>query len=121
MSADGDKGVMGNLPRSRPGVRSEKRASSGTAKPATAKPKKATPTPRANTTTAKAKQAVRPKPQPGVRSSAASRAASPPTPPPPEPSRRGPDPVTAAVQVAETGIKVASKVAGGILRRLPRP
>ncbi|HEX8855674.1 MAG TPA: hypothetical protein VF752_08730 [Thermoleophilaceae bacterium] len=117
MSADGDKGVMGNLPRSRPGVRSEKRASSRAAKGTTAKPK-AAPKPR---TTARTKPAASANAKPGVRSSAASRAAAPPPPPPPEAGRRGPDPVTAAVQVAETGIKVASKVAGGILRRLPRP
>jgi hypothetical protein len=95
-------GILGNLPRSRPGVRSDKRAG-GAAPPkrTPAKPKAAGSKPRATKATAKPKA------------------------PPPPPPQKQPDTVERAVQlvgdVAETGIKVAAKVAGGVLRRLPRP
>jgi hypothetical protein len=105
-------GILGNLPRSRPGVRSEKRAGGAAApKPAAAKPKPAAAKPKA--------AASRPKPA-AAKTRAASAKPSPPPPPPKEP-----DTVERAVQlvgdVAETGIKIAAKVAGGVLRRLPRP
>jgi hypothetical protein len=49
-------------------------------------------------------------------------APAPPAPPEPSSSR---DPLEQAVhlagEVAETSIKVVAKVAGGVLRRLPRP
>jgi hypothetical protein len=102
-------GILGNLPRSRPGVRSDKRAAGGTPpKPTPAKPKAAGAKPRAAKATA-AKAMAQPKP----------KAAAPP------PARKQPDTVGRAVQlvgdVAETGIKVAAQVAVGVLRRLPRP
>lgn len=101
-------GILGNLPRSRPGVRSDKRAGGATPPKRTAKPKAAGAKPRAVKATAKP-QAPPPKP---------------PRQPSPPPQKR-PDPVERAVHlagdVAETGIKVAAKVAGGVLRRLPRP
>jgi hypothetical protein len=103
-------GILGNLPRSRPGVRSEKRGGSAAA----AKPASAGARPAA----AKAPKARAPR-QPR----AARRHARPPK-PPPEPSTSG-DPLERAVHLAadaaETGIKVLTKVAGGVLRRLPRP
>src|SRR3954447_4209832 len=94
-------GILGNLPRSRPGVRSDKRAGGASPPKRTpAKPKAAGAKPRATKATARPK-------------------------PPPAPPPRQPDTVERAVQlvgdVAETGIKVAAKVAGGVLRRLPRP
>ena len=99
-------GILGNLPRSRPGVRSDKRAGGGaTPKPPAATPKQPTPKPRA--TRPPAAKAATPKPPPAPKAA---------------PSR---DPVEQAVhlvgEVAETGIKVVAKVAVGILRRLPRP
>lgn len=95
-------GILGNLPRSRPGVRSDKRAGGASPpKRKPAKPKAAGAKPRATKAT--------PKPK------------APPPPPPP----KQPDAMERAVQlagdVAETGIKVAAKVAVGVLRRLPRP
>jgi hypothetical protein len=103
-------GILGNLPRSRPGVRSEKRAggkrtaAAGGAPGATPRAK-----PKAKSTT--------PKPRAGT--------AKPPPPPPPPPAPKSDDPITLAVrtagQVAETGFKVASRMAGEVLRRLPRP
>jgi len=103
-------GILGNLPRSRPGVRSDKRAGG-------ASPPKRTPA---------GPKAAGAKP-PGTRAAAKPKAAAPPPPPPRQapPPQRQPDTVERAVQlvgdVAETGIKVAARVAGGVLRRLPRP
>ncbi len=99
-------GILGNLPRSRPGVRSDKRAGGGaTPKPPAATPKQPAAKPRA--TRAPAAKAAAPKPPPAPKAA---------------PSR---DPVEQAVHlvgdVAETGIKVVAKVAVGVLRRLPRP
>ena len=100
-------GILGNLPRSRPGVRSDKRAGGGaTPKPPAATPKHARP-PKPRATRPPAAKAAAPKPPPAPKAA---------------PSR---DPVEQAVhlvgEVAETGIKVVAKVAVGVLRRLPRP
>jgi hypothetical protein len=92
---DNPDGILGNLPRSRPGVRSEKRAAEG------APPKRTPPKPKATATAAKPR---------------ATKAKS--TAPEPDSLERA---VRLAGDVAETGIKVAAKVAGGVLRRLPRP
>jgi biotin carboxyl carrier protein len=108
-------GILGNLPRSRPGVRSDKRASgkraaaAGSTAGAPAKPEpKATSAPKPRAAAAKPRAAT----------------AKPPPPPPP-PAPKSDDPITLAVktagQVAETGLKVASRMAGEVLRRLPRP
>jgi len=105
MSEEND-GVLGNLPRSRPGVRSEKRASGGKA----AKPRP------------KPKAAAKPKTTP----KAAPKTAPPPprTAPPPQPGQPA-DPIGIALKagetVARTGFKVAGRVAGEVMRRLPRP
>jgi hypothetical protein len=97
---DDPDGILGNLPRSRPGVRSEKRAAGGTPPKRTpAKPKAAAAKPKAAPVQPRATKA--------------------------KPAAPEPDTVERAVRlagdVAETGIKVAAKVAGGIIRRLPRP
>jgi hypothetical protein len=112
MSEEND-GILGNLPRSRPGVRSEKRASGAiSAKPKAKAAPKAAP----------AKPKAKPKPR------AKRPAAAPPPPPPPpqaEPPERSADPIGIALKagetVARTGIKVAGRVAGEVMRRLPRP
>ena len=99
MSEQND-GVLGNLPRSRPGVRSEKRASGG--------------------------KAAKPRPKPKTTPKAAPKTAPPPprTPPPPQPGQPA-DPIGIALKagetVARTGFKVAGRVAGEVMRRLPRP
>ncbi|MGZ4201298.1 MAG: hypothetical protein ACXVRH_04475 [Thermoleophilaceae bacterium] len=100
---DNQDGILGNLPRSRPGVRSDKRDRATTAaKKAPAKPRTAT------------------KPRPA----AAARPKQPAAPKPAAPTRSS-DPIEQAVhlvgEVAETGIRTVAKVAGGVLRRLPRP
>lgn len=105
-----DPGVLGNLPRSRPGTRSTKRASGGGAakKPATAR-KRATAAGTPATKSPKPRKPARP----------ASGQARRTTPPPRAASPQAADPVTQAVRlagkVAETGVKTAV----GILRRLP--
>jgi hypothetical protein len=97
--SDENDGILGNLPRSRPGVRSEKRASAG--------PKAKAATPKAP------RKAAAPPPSP-----------TPPPPPSPEPEPHA-DPVGIALKagetVARTGLKVAGRVAGEVMRRLPRP
>ncbi len=109
-------GILGNLPRSRPGVRSDKRAGGGaTPKPPAATPKQPAAKPRAPKQPVAKSRATRP---PAAK-------AAPPKPPPAPKAAPSRDPVEQAVhlvgEVAETGIKVVAKVAVGVLRRLPRP
>jgi hypothetical protein len=93
---DDDGGVLGNLPRSRPGPRSEKRAGRRAGEPA-ARPER-------------------------IKSEAAAAASPPRDAPPPS---HGGDPVGDAIRtvtgVAATGARVAGGVAREVLRRLPRP
>jgi hypothetical protein len=114
MSGENDR-ILGNLPRSRPGVRSDKRPSgkrSGGAGATSSAP----PAPKAKPST-KPKVSAAAKPKAGARANAAARQAP--------PAQHSADPITLAVKtagtVAETGLKVASRVAGEVLRRLPRP
>jgi hypothetical protein len=106
-----DPGVMGNLPRSRPGRRSAKRASDGKSagKGGKATPARATAK---KTTAASAKS----------RAAAPKSAAPPRAPHPPvKPSPRGPDPVGDAVRVAAKLAGAGIGIAAGVLKRLPRP
>ena len=90
-----DPSVLGNLPRSRPGRRSDKRAG---AKSAAAKRSAASKSPRA-----KAKPAARkPRATEGARASAQSS-----------------DPVTGAIRLAGQVAGVGVKVAGEVLKRFP--
>jgi hypothetical protein len=97
-----DQGVLGNLPRSRPGQRSEKRASRGERKERAG----------AGGRTARTSAAAA-----GTRPRSSSR----PQPTPPA----GADPVRGAILgaagLALTGAKVATGVTREVLRRLPRP
>jgi hypothetical protein len=107
-----DPGVLGNLPRSRPGTRSSKRATGGSA--GAKKPSAA----RSSATARKSPGARAAKPRkPTTTSTAARDRAS--TPPPRRQQPQAADPVTQAVRlagkVAETGVKTAV----GILKRLP--
>ena len=98
-----DGGVLGNLPRSRPGTRSEKRASAGEA--AAAKAPRTAPKPSGSAA--------------GRQPSAARRRR-----PKDERGReRGPvgDVIRGAAKAAETGARVAGAVAHEVLRRVPRP
>jgi hypothetical protein len=121
MSEDSES-ILGNLPRSRPGVRSDKRSGSkraGGAGGTAGSP----PAPKARPATKpRTSQAAKPRP---VRKP---RAPKPPPAARPEPARphRQPatDPFGLALKAGETaaltGIKVAGRLAGGVLRRLPR-
>jgi hypothetical protein len=120
-----DPGVLGNLPRSRPGRRSDKRAggeawseaagsagaAGGAAKPAARK-------------SAAAGGARRKPASTGARAGSRTPPRQRKAPVAPEPSGAA-DPVSGAIraagQLAEAGVKTAAKVAGGVIRRLPRP
>jgi hypothetical protein len=103
-----DAGVLGNLPRTRPGRRSEKRSAG--------RPAAATDAAARTAETGGAAAARSPRPK-GRR-----RAAARPE-PPPEPRRRGPieDALHAAGSIAGTGTRIAGGLAREVLRRLPRP
>ncbi len=137
---------MGNLPRSRPGRRSSKRGGDGdnAAKSAAGKPSAATAS---KTTAASGKSAAgrstakktTPR-RPAAKRTTASGAKPPATAhtrpraqqtPKPKPSAEQPasrqatggstDPVTGAVMLAGKVVEGGLKVAGGIIKRLPRP
>ena len=123
-----DPGVLGNLPRSRPGRRSEKRggtwseaagaaAAAGSASEAPKRQARARKSGTATRSTASHSAASR-KP----RASAGTRPAQPrPAPPPSSSSDPLSDTIRAAGGLAEASVKTAVKVAGGVLKRLPRP
>jgi hypothetical protein len=107
-------GVLGNLPRSRPGQRSEKRAGAGATTSAGRKtPDKPRPAAKRAATSARTRTATR-KP---AAASAKPRADT--TPEPAAAPSSSPDPITAAFRVAGKVAEVGLKTAGGILRRLP--
>jgi len=108
-----DPGVMGNLPRSRPGRRSAKRATGGTGKKGASK-----------AGGAKSRSAGAGARQTRARSSAAkpqserARTSAPSTPPPPRPQPG--DPLSEAIRLATRLAGAGLGVAAGVLRRLPR-
>ena len=141
-----DGGVLENLPRSRPGKRSEKRAAADAEpgrkdrattaeRPAAAPAEAAKRAERVGADAAEPARPATPRPraEPSDREPAAPRRARPAPSPPrqpadpvPEESGRGhPDPVGSvirgAVKVAGTGARVVGAVAGEVFRRLPRP
>ncbi len=109
-----DGGVLGNLPRSRPGHRSEKRDGTSAAAAGAAK---------------RAGGAKASTPVGGAKAGAAKRQRTAATAPPravdDRPASHAGDPVGGAVRtiagVASTGARVAGGVAREVLRRLPRP
>ncbi len=115
-----DDSILGNLPRSRPGTRSDKRsgskstaAPSATRKPATKKPTAAA---KSRSPKAGAKKAAAPLPPqaPPPRAPTGPAASGPPV--------RNSDPVGDVVRAAEalatTSVRVAASLAGEALRRL---
>jgi hypothetical protein len=113
-----DPSVLGNLPRSRPGRRSEKRdgakKAAATARPAAAKASRSSASkPRAGAAPrgAKAQRATAAsKPRP--RAAGASR-------PAPQSRPASADPVTGAIRLAGQVAGAGLKVAGEVLKRLP--
>jgi hypothetical protein len=120
---DDDPGVLGNLPRSRPGTRSSKRNTGGTAakrQPAAgATGRRASTAARTSATGGKKASGTRGTKARKPAATAGSSQSRSATPPPRRQPAQQPDPVTQAVRlagkVAETGVKTAV----GILRRLP--
>ena len=114
-----DPSVLGNLPRSRPGRRSSKRdgAKAATAKAATAKAGGAKPK-------SKPKRAgsAKPRGQAGRAGSGRAQARSVAKEPPPRQRPASPgDSVTGAIRLAGQVAGAGFKVAGEILKRVPRP
>jgi hypothetical protein len=101
---DDDGGVLGNLPRSRPGTRSQKRDA----------PERDAPARAARSAEKRGSRAARPSAQTRGR----------PAPPPPKQGGAA-DPVGGAVRtaakVAGSGLKLANGVTRQVLRRLPKP
>jgi hypothetical protein len=102
-----DGGVLENLPRSRPGRRSEKRAS---ADAGTAAKRSGAGAKRSSSTSKGSARRPRRRAQTAL---------------PQPPARRSADPVgdviRGAAKAAETGVRVAGAVAQEVLRRVPRP
>jgi hypothetical protein len=111
-----DPGVLGNLPRSRPGRRSEKRSSGAGARK---QPAAGATSKRGSTQARASATAQRSKPSAATRKATTPRSTTPPRPTtPPRDTGGGGDPLSQAVRlggkVAETGVKTAV----GILKRL---
>lgn len=126
MSSD-EPGLLGNLPRSRPGTRSDKRATAPeeaelVKEPAPARrvaksASKPAAKPKAKRVTAK--RPARPtSPRPAAAAAPRERAAQPVRPRQPEAPA---GPLRSAAKVAGTGLRVAEGVTREVLRRLPRP
>ena len=101
-------GVLGNLPRSRPGQRSEKRAAVAAKAAETATARKRARAPKRASTARKPASAAPPR-----RARAGDERAV------PEPAPTPGDPLTIAFRTAGKVAELGLKTAGGILRRLP--
>ena len=110
---DDEGGVLGNLPRSRPGTRSQKRDSARAAESSGRAAQTAARA--AETSERRSAKAAQPTRQASKRPQEAQR----------RPAEGGPDPVGDAVRlaagIAGTGLRVANGVTREVLRRLPRP
>jgi hypothetical protein len=108
---------MGNLPRSRPGRRSEKRTGAGASPGGPAK----SAAPKARATSAKAaprssaKKAPRSPARPAAARPAPARGSR------PDSTARGPDPIGDAARVAAKVAGAGLGLAANVLKRLPRP
>lgn len=113
--------MLGNLPHSRPGRRSEKRGAGRPAAAADAAAEKAEAVDSAAAKTPRPKRPARPRKPTAARPKRTQQA--PPAAPPPEPRSRGPvgDAVQLAGRIAGTGVRVAGGITKELLRRLPRP
>jgi outer membrane biosynthesis protein TonB len=129
-----DKSVLGNLPRSRPGTRSDKRrnarpadAAEAAAKASETGPPAARPKPKPKAvkpTAAKPKAAAKPRPARPVKAPPPPEPAREPVPDPDAPAPAASDPLGDAARVAAkavgTGVKIGTGLAQEVLRRLPR-
>ena len=119
-----EPGLLGNLPRSRPGTRSDKRGDAAGSKAAPKRSKPAKPGVK-NSAAAKKKPAAA-----GAKKAAPKKPPAPKSQPAPKPRPEpvasksvppSPSPLESAVKVAGAGLKVAEGVTREVLRRLPRP
>jgi hypothetical protein len=101
----GAGGVLGNLPRSRLGHRSDKRAEPGTSSAAPPRARSSAPTPN----------------RAGADGGDRGRASARPVTPAPDPSSEGGGALGGAARVAGRAARAGLGVAGGVLKRLPRP
>jgi len=124
---DEDPGLLGNLPRSRPGTRSDKRAPGADPDAVEAGKSGAEPGKAASKPAAKRSQAAKPG---SKRSSGAKKPAkaqpvpvsvAEPTAERDQAGDRGSGPLRSAAKAAGTGLRVAEGVTREVLRRLPRP
>jgi hypothetical protein len=112
---DDEQGVLGNLPRSRPGRRSDKRGGGSAARAkktpaAAAKPAASKRTPRPST----------PKRKPAAKPRATTQTRTQPRPAPAAASKSGSDPLGQAVQLAGKVAAIGVRTAADIVKRLPR-
>jgi hypothetical protein len=106
-------GVLGNLPRSRPGQRSEKRGGARPAATAAAAKRKPASASKRTATRKPASSARKPAARkPPTAAQPRERSAS-------QPAASSPDPLTFALRTAGKVAEVGLKTAGGILRRIP--
>jgi hypothetical protein len=120
MTPEEEPGLLGNLPRSRPGTRSDKRAGSTGAKPKAKRSQAAKPAAK-STRAAKPRKPAPTKPKPAAREPAPTAAKAPPAEPASPPASGGSNPLESAVKVAGAGLRVAEGVTREVLKRLPRP
>jgi hypothetical protein len=109
-----DKSVLGNLPRSRPGRRSEKRGG----RPADAAERAAD-----RSEGRSAPSAMPPSAAARSKAGPAQRQAKPAPPPPPAPAAGDPigEAARATAKLVGAGVRVGTGIAQEVLRRLPRP
>jgi hypothetical protein len=113
-------GVLGNLPRSRPGQRSEKRGGARPAATAAAAKRKPASASKRTATRKPASSARKPAARkPPAAAQPRERAAQPRERSAPQPAASSPDPLTFALRTAGKVAEVGLKTAGGILRRIP--
>jgi hypothetical protein len=120
MTPDEEPGLLGNLPRSRPGTRSDKRQGPSGSKPKPKRSQAAKPGVK-STRAAKPRKPAPTKPKPAARKPAPTAATPPPAEPSPTPAPSASNPLESAVKVAGAGLRVAEGVTREVLKRLPRP
>ena len=116
-----EKGVLGKLPRSRPGHRSDKRAATA-GRPSQAATRAAEQAEaEGGAAAAPPKPTAGPKKRTSTARPAASRPAARPDPQAPAPGRQGADPVGTAARAVGAGVRLGAGLAQEVLKRIPRP
>jgi hypothetical protein len=115
-------GVLGNLPRARPGTRSQRRTKGGGRRPAKAAAQAARSAERGGRPAARAARASPPRGAAGAAGSGGGSRRGASGDPVPRGASEGPvsEAVRAAAKLAGTGLRVTAGLAQEVLRRLPR-